>query len=146
MSGIIRNQHFAYAKRKAMISFLITAKLISAFVFVTYIVQSHFFLNLKLQASSLILLQHRPIGVRPCRKHRRPVFWHRGSYDIDFSEHKFSSAGREDVDVLMLGDGKILISLFELCHEKTNNVVSEQLDTNRAVQAQKMVRGCKFWI
>ena len=109
----MRNQHFAYAKRKAQISFPITAK---------------------------------PIGVRPCQKHRRPVFCNLGSYVIDFSEHKFSSAGREDVDVLMLGDGKILISLFETCHEKTNNVVSEQLDTNRAVQAQKMVRGCKFWI
>ena len=35
----------AYAKTKTQISFAVTAKLISAFVFATWIVQSLFFLN-----------------------------------------------------------------------------------------------------
>ena len=39
------NQIFAYAKTKAQISFAVTAKLISAFVFATGIVQFLFFLN-----------------------------------------------------------------------------------------------------
>ena len=34
--------------------------------------------------------------------------------------------------------------LFEPCHEKTNNVVSELSDTNLAVQEQKIARGLKF--
>ena len=42
-------------KTKAQISFAVTAKLISAFVFATRIVQFLFFLNPKFQASSLLL-------------------------------------------------------------------------------------------
>ena len=38
---------FAYAKTKTQISFAVTAKLISAFVFATHIVQSPYFLNFK---------------------------------------------------------------------------------------------------
>ena len=43
---------FAYAKTKTQISFAVTAKLISVFVFATRIVQSLPFLNTKFQASS----------------------------------------------------------------------------------------------
>ena len=43
---------FAYAKTKTQISFAITAKLISVFVFATRIVQSLYFLYTKFQASS----------------------------------------------------------------------------------------------
>ena len=46
---------FAYAKTKAQISFAVTAKLISAFVFATRIVYFLFFLYPKFQASSLLL-------------------------------------------------------------------------------------------
>ena len=46
---------FAYAKTKTQISFAVTAKLISAFVFATQIVQSLYFLNTKFHASSHLL-------------------------------------------------------------------------------------------
>ena len=74
MSLVIRNRIFAYAKTKTRASFAVTAKLISAFVFAEGIVQSIYFLNMELQASS-----HRPwlcslVRVRPGRKPRRPVF------------------------------------------------------------------------
>ena len=49
------NRIFVYAKTKAQISFAETAKLISAFLFATRIVESLFFLNPKFQALSLIL-------------------------------------------------------------------------------------------
>ena len=55
MSRVVRNQRSAYAKTKTQISFAVTAKLISAFVFATRIVQSLFFLNPKFQASSHLL-------------------------------------------------------------------------------------------
>ena len=42
----------AYAKTKTQISFAADAELISAFVFATWIVQFHYFLNTKFQASS----------------------------------------------------------------------------------------------
>ena len=45
------NQIFAYAKTKTQISFAVTAKLISAFVFTTWIVEYLFFLNPKFQVS-----------------------------------------------------------------------------------------------
>ena len=38
------------------------------------------------------------------------------------------------------------ISKIEPRHEKTNNVVSNMSDTNRAVQSLKMARDWKFWI
>ena len=37
-------------------------------------------------------------------------------------------------------------TLDKPCHEKTSNVVSEQVDTNRAVQTQKQARSLKFSI
>ena len=46
---------FAYAKTKTRISFAVTAKLISAFVLATQMVQSLSFLNPKFQASSHLL-------------------------------------------------------------------------------------------
>ena len=49
------NQQSAYAKTKAQISFAVTAKLISAFIFATRIVQFLFYLNPKFQASSSFL-------------------------------------------------------------------------------------------
>ena len=65
-------------KTKTQISFAVTAKLISAFVFATRIVQSLYFLNLKFQASSHFLWLYSPVCVGPGRKHRRPVFSQRG--------------------------------------------------------------------
>ena len=55
LSRIVRKPNFAYAKTKAQISFAVIAKLISAFVFSTRIVQSPFFFNPKFQAASLLL-------------------------------------------------------------------------------------------
>ena len=46
--------HFAYAKTKVQICFIVSVKLISAFVFATWIVQLPFFLNQKFQASSQV--------------------------------------------------------------------------------------------
>ena len=43
MSRVVRKPGFAYAKTKTQISFAVTAKLISAFVFATRIVQSLYF-------------------------------------------------------------------------------------------------------
>ena len=69
-----------YAKTKTQISFAVTAKLISAFVFTTRILQSLFFLNPEIQASSHLLWLYRPVCVGPGLKPRRPVFSQRGSF------------------------------------------------------------------
>ena len=61
------------------ISFAVTTKLISAFVFATEIVQSLFFLNPKFQGSSHLLWLYSPVCVRPGQKPRSPVFSQRGS-------------------------------------------------------------------
>ena len=78
MSG--ENPLFSYAKTKPQISPVVTAQLISAFVFATEIVRSLHFLNLKFQASSYLLWLHSPVCVGPCQKPRRPVFSRHGSY------------------------------------------------------------------
>ena len=62
------------------ISFAVTAKLISAFVFATRIVQSLYFLNTKFNASRHFLWLYSLVCVGPGRKPRRPVFSERGSY------------------------------------------------------------------
>ena len=71
------------AKTKAMISFPVSAKLISAIVFTTWIVQSLYFLNPKFQASSHLLWLYSLVCVRPGRKPRKPVFSQRGSNNND---------------------------------------------------------------
>ena len=63
----------------------VTAKLISAFVFVTLIVQSLFYLNPKFQASSHRLWLYSPVCVGPGRKPLRPVFSQRGSLSFPLS-------------------------------------------------------------
>ena len=78
-ASLWENRLFAYAKTKSQISFAVTAKLISAFVFATRTVQSLYFLNPKFQASSRILWLCSPVSVGPGRKYRRPVFSQRGS-------------------------------------------------------------------
>ena len=55
MNHVMRNQIFVYAKTKTQISFAVTAKLISAFVFAIWIVQSLYYLNPQFQASSQLL-------------------------------------------------------------------------------------------
>ena len=68
-----------YVKTKAQTSLEVTAKLISAFVFATQIVQSLFFLDLKFQASSLLLLLYKLVCVGPGRKPKLLVFSRKGS-------------------------------------------------------------------
>ena len=70
MSRVVRKPaFFAYAKKtKTQISFAVTAKLISAFVSATWIVQSLLYLNPKFQASSHLLWLFSPVCVGPGRK------------------------------------------------------------------------------
>ena len=79
---LYENQLFAYAKTKTQISFAVTAKLISAFVFAIRIVQFLYYLNPKFQASSHLLWPHSLVCVGPGRKPRRPVFSERGTYEL----------------------------------------------------------------
>ena len=80
MSLVMRKPAFCCTKTKAQISFAVTAKLISTFVFATCIVQSLYFLNTKFQASSQLLWLYSPVSVGSGRKPRRPVFPQRGLY------------------------------------------------------------------
>ena len=72
-ASLRENWLFAFAKTKTQISFAVTAKLISAFVFAIRIVQSLYYLNPKFQASSHLLWLCSPVCVGPGRKPRRPV-------------------------------------------------------------------------
>ena len=75
----MRKPVLAYAKTKTQISFAVTAKLYSAFIFASRIVQSLYFLNTKFQASNHLLWMYSPVCVGPGQKPRRPVFSQRGS-------------------------------------------------------------------
>ena len=73
MSHALRKPMFCiYAKTKALISFAVTVKLISAFVFATQIVQFLCFLNPKFPASSHLLCLYSSVCVRPVPK---PNYW-----------------------------------------------------------------------
>ena len=62
------NQQSAYAKIKTQISFAVTVKPISAFVFPTQIELFLFYLNPKFQASSLLLCLYSLVYVGPVKK------------------------------------------------------------------------------
>ena len=79
------NQPFEKLKKGTLVKKSVTAKLISAFVFATRIVQSLFFLNPKFQASSHLLWLCSPVSVGPGRKPRRPVFSQRGSFNMQIT-------------------------------------------------------------
>ena len=68
------NRLFAYAKTKKQISFVVTAKLITAFVFPTWIAQYLFYLNPKFQASDHPLWLYSPVCVGPGQKPRKTDF------------------------------------------------------------------------
>ena len=80
-TSLWENRLFAYAKTKTQISFAVTVKLISVFVFATRIVQSLYFLNPKFQASNHLMWLYSPACIGSGRKPRRPVFSERGSND-----------------------------------------------------------------
>ena len=71
---------FCILRKQTQISFAVTAKLISVFVFATWIVQYLVYLNPKFQASSHIVWFYSLVCVGPGWKPRRPVFSERGSY------------------------------------------------------------------
>ena len=81
---LLENQIFAYAKTKTQISFAVTTKLISAFIFAIQVVQSLFYLNPKFQASSYLLWLYSQVCVRPGWKSRRQLFSQRGSNVLVF--------------------------------------------------------------
>ena len=71
----MRKPAFYICENKTQISLAVTAKLISAFVFATKIVQP----NTKFPASSQLVWLYSLVCVRPGRKSRRPVLSQRGS-------------------------------------------------------------------
>ena len=79
-------------KTKAQISFPVTAKLISAFVFATRTIHLILYLYPKFQDSSFLLCLFRPVCVGPDQKSRRLVFLHRGSYTNDRFSHDVAIA------------------------------------------------------
>ena len=107
------NRLLTYAKTKTQISFAVAAKLISAFVFATRIVQSLFYLNPKSQDSNHLLWLYRPVCVGPGRKLRRPVFSQRGSIYFwrKSSYHPVLTLMRRRV-LLHLSYREVIISIF----------------------------------
>ena len=81
MCHVMRKPYFSLCENKGadQLRSNFTAKLISAFIFATPIVQSFFFLNPNFQASSYPLWLYRLVCIRPGRKPRGPVFSLRGS-------------------------------------------------------------------
>ena len=77
----MRKPFFAFAITMVKISCMVTAQLISAFVFAAKIVQSLYFLNPKFQASNYLLWLYSPVCVGPGRKPERQVFWGHGPFD-----------------------------------------------------------------
>ena len=85
MSLVVRKPAFCICENKdadQLRSNCLTAQLISAFVFATRIVQSHYFLNPKFQGSSYLLWLYSLVCVGPGRKPRSPVFSQRGSNTV----------------------------------------------------------------
>ena len=103
-----QTQSFVYVKTKAQISFTVTAKLISTFVFATRIAQFLSFQNPKFQASSHLLLLHRPVCVRPGRKPQRQVFSRRGSLEVMVLMYIMKQLPNQDEYLVIFFTGYIL--------------------------------------
>ena len=84
-STYMRKPAFCICENKDADQLRVNAKLISAFVFATRIVQTLYFLYPKFQASSYLLWLYSPVCGGPGRKPRRLVFSQLGSYSIHLS-------------------------------------------------------------
>ena len=115
------DQRLCFRYSDSTIPLLLTAKLISAFVFATRIVQFLFYLNPKFQASSSFLLL-----CRTCSETTLLVF-PRGGSNVAFKESK---------------------SIKDMSHlvGKPTMWFPNRSDTNRPVQLQKQAGSLKFWI
>ena len=71
MSRVIKKPAFCICENKDADQLAVKAKLISAFVFATRIVQSLYFLNPKFQVSSHLLWLYSPVCIGPGRKPRK---------------------------------------------------------------------------
>ena len=132
------NQHFTYVKKKGLISFAVTTKLISTFVFATQIVQFLYFLNPKFPASSHLLCLYSSICVGPVRK---PHCWF--SHDVAYVWFE------KEVHVHVLFEKEYRLIHSHLKHMsrlvgKPTMRFPNRSDTNRPVQAQKRARSLKF--
>ena len=118
MSLVVRKSAFAYAKTKTQINFAVTAKLISAFVSASRIVQFLIYLNPKFQASSHLLWLYSPVCVGPGRKPRRPLFSQRGSY---MSENQITQRKKQTITLLVWAINR----LHYLCSEQETLVLAD---------------------
>ena len=118
------NQQSSYAKTKTQISFAMTAKLISAFVFDTRIVHFLFFLNLKSQASSHVLCLCSSACVRPVRKPNCLISHEAARMLVRYLANAFSNCPSE-LEILWnygnIRSSATNATLFEPPHRKTNN-------------------------
>ena len=126
----------------------LTAKLISAFVFATGIVQFLFYLNLKFQPSSSFLCLYRPVSVGPVRK---PYCWfsHEAAHmNINIRNSFISTKASSLYLPLQTLNWRCdsLISKMSRLVGKPTMWFPNRSDTNRPVQAQKRARSLKFWI
>ena len=139
---------FAYAKTKTQNNFAVTAKLISVFVFATWIVQYLYFLNPKFQVSSYIEWLCSPVCVGSGQKPRRPVFWRRGSlYGSNIQNLQKTHLWNKSTDLslwirLKTKQQKIWASTWE----NRSSGFPTRSHTHRAAQLQKMARGSKYRI
>ena len=101
------------------ISCAATAQLTSAFVFATQIVQSLFFLNVKFQASNLLLLLYRPVCVGPGQNSKLLVFSCEGS-------NMTNNRRKQSLELPIRSD-------------------TTEFDTTWSVQTQRNPRILKFW-
>ena len=85
------NVQSAYMRKQRRRPALLTAQLISAFVFATQIVQSLFYINPKLQATSQLLWWYRLVCFWPGLKHKLLVFSCEGSFKINMKTKETSS-------------------------------------------------------
>ena len=123
MNRLMRKPTIFICETKAQISFAVTAKLISAFVFSTRIVQFLFYLNPNFQASSSFLCLYRPVCVGPVQK---PHCW----FSHKAAQFNLSFPSSESPGVVFSYFFFFFFFFFFLNEPprgKTNNVVSEQV-------------------
>ena len=99
-----------------------TAKLISAFVFATRIVQFLYFLNPKFQASSSFLCLYRSVCVRPVQK-PHCLFSHEAAHMIPFS---LSFVCSKISSLLQRNTYKTLKTYYHTC----NHLIKMKITTN----------------
>ena len=135
MGLVVRKPVFAYVKTKMQISCTVPAKLISSFVFATWIVQSILYIHQKFPASSHILYGYSLLYIRP----EHPFSYNKAQLIIWYLLNNLllKVTNAVDFNVTLEDEGKIMTCITNELHTMTVEIKQKLAEVEEGVERER---------